>query len=123
MGYPDNGGGRFSDKLSDDEWLEVANSQRAHYNYVEQLPIALSLLCIGGLVYPRAAVVGGGAYIVGRVLYGVGYRSKGSRGRYQGVLLLDTGLLVLLGASVMSVYTLGGGVQGFQKSLMAFTRL
>ena len=90
---------------------------------MEQLPISISLLCIGGLVYPRVAAVGGAAYIVGRLLYGVGYRAQGSRGRYNGVLLLDSGLLLMLGASVLSAYTLGGGYSGMQKALMAFTRM
>jgi len=122
MGYPDNGGGRFSDRLSDSDWLEVANAQRAHYNYVEQLPISLSLLTISGLVYPRVAVIGGAVYIVGRALYGQGYRSKGSKGRYRGVVAVDVGLLLLLGGSLMSAWTIGGGWAGTQKALLSFTK-
>ena len=123
MGYPDDGHGRFSDKLSDAEWMEVANAQRAHYNFVEQLPISISLLSITGLAFPRVAVIGGAMYIIGRALYGVGYRAKGSTGRYNGVVLIDLSLLILLGGSFMSAYTLGGGWTGTQKALMSFTHL
>ena len=43
-GYPDIGYGRYSDKLSDKDWQDLANAQRAHYNYVEQLPTTLTAL-------------------------------------------------------------------------------
>jgi hypothetical protein len=31
-GYPDMGSGRYSAKLSDEEWIKFNNYQRAHYN-------------------------------------------------------------------------------------------
>ena len=40
----DNGYGRYSDKLSERDWQELANAQRAHYNYLEHLPAVLSSL-------------------------------------------------------------------------------
>jgi hypothetical protein len=34
-GYPDDGQGRLSDKLSDPDWFKLNNYRRAHYNYIE----------------------------------------------------------------------------------------
>ena len=117
------GQGRFSDKLSERDWLELNNAQRAHYNNLEHLPIALSLLCISGLVYPRVAIVGGALFIAGRAGYGAGYRAKGPTGRYPWVLLVDLGLLALFGGSVAAAWSVGGGWSGMQKALQSFTRL
>ena len=43
-GYPDLGQGRYSDKLSQRDWEDLANAQRAHYNYVEQLGTQVTAL-------------------------------------------------------------------------------
>lgn len=75
--YPDMGGGQFSNKLSMDEWMEFANAQRAHYNYVEGVASILVFLLISGLFFPRYTALCGITYIVGRVLYGAGYKAKG----------------------------------------------
>ena len=34
-GYPDDGQGRLSDKLNDEQWFIFNNYRRAHYNYLE----------------------------------------------------------------------------------------
>jgi hypothetical protein len=34
-GYPDDGQGRLSEKLTDQEWFKLNNYRRAHYNYLE----------------------------------------------------------------------------------------
>ena len=60
--------------------------------------------------------------LVGRVLYGQGYRSSGSRGRMPGVLIVDASLVGLIIASGMSAWTIGGGVKGMQDALTAFTK-
>lgn len=49
------GNGRFSEKLTDDQWKEFNNYQRAHQNYVEGLAMAISFQLFAGLFYPRAA--------------------------------------------------------------------
>jgi hypothetical protein len=54
----------------------------------------------------------GVVYIVGRVLYGIGYRAKGPAGRTVGVVLLDPALLALLISAIMSGVALSGGVGG-----------
>jgi hypothetical protein len=43
-GYPDMGNGRFSAKLSDEEWLKFNYAQRAHQNYVEGAASILTFL-------------------------------------------------------------------------------
>src|SRR5690348_17877072 len=46
----------------------------------------------------------GAVYIAGRVLYGMGYRSKGARGRVVGALTLDVALLGALGGAVVGAF-------------------
>jgi len=46
----DIGHGRYSDKLPQRDWEDLGNAQRAHYNYVEQLPTVLT-----SLVRPQTA--------------------------------------------------------------------
>jgi hypothetical protein len=38
-GYPDNGEGRYSKKLSEEKWEELANAQRTFGNYSEWITI------------------------------------------------------------------------------------
>jgi len=121
-GYPDIGHGRYSDKLSDRDWQDLNNAQRAHYNYLEQLPTVITTLCIAGLTYPRVTVVLGAGMLVGRFLYARGYRNAGSRGRLPGVLLIDACLAGLLIAGGLSGWSIGGGWQGMQNALAAFTK-
>lgn len=79
--YPDMGEGPFSHKLSMGEWFEFANAQRAHYNYVEGAASALLFLVVSGLFFPRFTALCGLVYIVGRAMYGAGYKTKGQRQR------------------------------------------
>ena len=37
QGYPDTGYGRYADKLSHKDWLDLANAQRVHGNLLEQI--------------------------------------------------------------------------------------
>ena len=122
-GYPEMGQGRFADKLSDEQWVAFNNAQRVHGNYVEQLPSTLLLLLVSGLGAPRVAVPMGALYIVGRALFGMGYRSNGPRGRMLGSRLHSIATVVLLGTSVWTVWTMTGGVAGisnFAKSFLSF---
>jgi len=67
-GYPDNGSGIFSAKLSVEQWLDLNNASRAHMNYVEGVTLAVLSILASGLASPRLAVVCGIAYIIGRQL-------------------------------------------------------
>jgi glutathione S-transferase len=52
-----------------------------HYHYIESMTSVVCWLLIGGLLYPWVAVAFGGAYIVGRIIFTIGYMTKGPRGR------------------------------------------
>lgn len=111
-GYPDAGSGKFSQKLSVPEWLQLNNAIRVHYNYLEGLvPIVISML-ISGLYFKRLTFVMGIAYIVGRQLYAIGYNAKGPHGRMIGALMLDVALITCLATSLLTTYHLGGGIDG-----------
>jgi hypothetical protein len=79
-GYPDMGFGRFADKLPMGAWIKFGSYQRAHLQYLENLPAALVALLIGGLSYPRVQLALAVAFIIGRQLYAMGYR-RGGDGR------------------------------------------
>jgi glutathione S-transferase len=112
-GYPDCGSGHFSAKLSTDDWIQFANYQRSHLNYVEGVATAISLVLLDGLYCARLAFVLGLVYVVGRAIYSWGYRSQGPGGRLVGAILLDLALLALVGHVFYRSFKLGGGVQGF----------
>ena len=98
------GNGRFSDKLSLEDWETFNNYQRAHYNYIEGMGTILTFLMVGGLFFPKPAAIAGVSYIVGRFLYTFGYRNSGPKGRMVGALVLDLALLSLLGMSSYGLY-------------------
>jgi glutathione S-transferase len=102
MGYPDMGCGRYAAKLSDADWLLFNNAQRAHYNFVEGVATYILLILAAGLYYPLYATYLGIAIFVGRLVFAMGYVSKGPMGRLAGALLVDFALLGLVGLSVMS---------------------
>lgn len=112
LGYPDVGYGRYADKLSHEDWLDFCNAQRVHQNVLEQLVTIVSLYVISGLSYPRLTVLMGVVYIVGRVVYGIGYRSGGPSGRGVGSRIYYSAIIVLLISSVVSAVNLTGGVEG-----------
>ncbi|KAM7541042.1 hypothetical protein Aperf_G00000038934 [Anoplocephala perfoliata] len=73
--------------------------QRAHQNYLENLPLFLSGIFIGGLFCPVSASILGAIYLAGRIGYYKGYTSgdplKRKRG---GFSFLAFGLLMLMNA-------------------------
>jgi len=94
--YPDMGSGRYSVKLTEEQWFKFNCAQRAHQNYLEVLPMILSWLLIGGLKYPLYAVGFGVTTIVGRQFYSMGYRNTGPKGRSLGAGISAIGLIGLL---------------------------
>jgi uncharacterized membrane protein YecN with MAPEG domain len=94
-GYPDMGSGRYSAELSYGDWFRFNNAQRVHYNFVEGISTAITLLIIGGFYYPIPAAAFGLAMIIGRIIYSVGYTASGPSGRIIGVLLIDIALIAL----------------------------
>ncbi|KAL1902696.1 hypothetical protein Sste5346_001139 [Sporothrix stenoceras] len=76
-------------------------AQRAHANFVENLPTFLGAMFISGLKFPVLSASLGAAWAVSRVLYARGYTKNGPKGRYIGAVhsLFD------LVAKVLSGYT------------------
>lgn len=63
-------------------------AQRAHYNFLENYPIALSGMLLSGLKYPVAAAATGTLWTVSRLFYATGYTDKtkeAGKGRYNGL--------------------------------------
>jgi glutathione S-transferase len=48
-------------------------AQRAHYNFMENYPMALAGMLIAGLQYPTTSAVAGVVWTASRVLYAIGY--------------------------------------------------
>lgn len=104
--------GRFSDKLSLEDWADFNNAQRVHHNYLEGLTVILVVLLVSGLSYTRFTVLAGAAYIASRQVYTFGYLAKGAAGRMVGVIGVDVALVALTVTALMSSYQLGGGMNG-----------
>ncbi|KAM0792479.1 hypothetical protein ACM66B_005153 [Microbotryomycetes sp. NB124-2] len=76
-------------------------TQRAHGNTLESLPTFLFSLLFVGLTYPRAATALGATWLVGRVLYTIGYASGvPARRNSSGGMLHVVGFAGLVGTSV-----------------------
>ncbi|PVU85715.1 hypothetical protein BB560_006833 [Smittium megazygosporum] len=99
---PDMGTGRQSAKLSDKAWEDLNRAIRIHMNYVEQLPTSISSVLICGLFYPTLAAYLGGAYVLGRHIYGSGY-SKDAARRTFGFYIFFLPLIGLIGGSVVGI--------------------
>lgn len=67
--------------MKEENKLTPSTAQRAHNNYTENLTPFLGSLLIAGLKYPTFSASLGGAWAVSRVLFAVGYTSKGPGGR------------------------------------------
>ncbi|GBN61459.1 Microsomal glutathione S-transferase 3, partial [Araneus ventricosus] len=51
--------------------------QRVHANYLEMFPTFLALLFCGGLAHPFYCAIAGIVYLLGRLVYSIGYSSGG----------------------------------------------
>ena len=94
-GYPDNGEGRYASNLSYKEWVEFCNHQRVHRNFIEQMPVILINLMIGGVFVPKTALFVSICVFVGRVIYTHQYITKGSNSRFVGVGMMVAPLYAL----------------------------
>ncbi|KAJ2399433.1 Microsomal glutathione S-transferase 3 [Coemansia sp. RSA 2559] len=102
--YPDNGGGRYSDKLSDEDWVAFNNIKRASDNYLEQVGSVLVMLTMAGLYQPKLAASFGASYMVGRFVYARGYVAAGAKGRMYGAPIMGLSLLALLGTAAYNAF-------------------
>ena len=108
-GYPDMGNGYYSKNLTYKDWYEFNNRQRAHYNGIEHIVAVIPLALIGGIALPLVVFYSGLAYILGRVIYIIGYVRGGPNSRMIGALIKDVGLVGFLVAACISLVRLYNG--------------
>uniref|UniRef100_A0A7S3IJ49 MAPEG family protein n=1 Tax=Strombidium inclinatum TaxID=197538 RepID=A0A7S3IJ49_9SPIT len=87
IGFPDSGNGKYAQKFTYKQWYVMACHQRAHMNFVENLPLNLILLLVMGLYYPTITLVYSISAVVGRFLYCALYAKKGAWGRMLGMVM------------------------------------
>ena len=84
--------------------------QRSHQNTLEFVPFFYPTLLTGGLRHPVGAAIAGGAFVLGRIIYALGYSSGDPQKRVPGALISELlGLLPLIGMSV----SFGAGLLGW----------
>lgn len=69
-GAPDDGNGKFSDKLSYKDWVSFNVMQRIHKNFYESFVVVTAVAAIGGLVFPWVTVFVFPVWMLGRFCYG-----------------------------------------------------
>jgi hypothetical protein len=99
-GYPDMGNGRYAEHLDYEDWVKFNNAQRAHYNLVEVSGPALASCITAGLYQPIIAGSLGISFALGRVIYSMGYNSKGASGRMAGAIMGSLSLFGLFGLNL-----------------------
>ena len=87
LGFPDNGNGRYSERLTYKDWVSFNNTQRAHLNIVEQIHFLLVIFLVTGLILPRITMYLAWLGVVGRIAYVIGYIVKGPNARLFGAFL------------------------------------
>ena len=86
-GFPDSGCGFYADKLSYKEWYELNNVLRVHSNFIENIPVIVFILAVGGIYFPLIALIVGAVNVISRPVYIQGYLKHGSIGRLNGAYL------------------------------------
>ncbi|XP_076444441.1 glutathione S-transferase 3, mitochondrial-like [Babylonia areolata] len=72
-------------KLYSDNCHEFNCVQRAHQNTLENIPLFLVLLLLGGIKFPRLSALFGVIYLASRVVYAYGYYTGDPSKRNRGV--------------------------------------
>ena len=80
-GFPDSGDGRYSRELTYKTWVEFNNAMRVHMNFVEGLPLILTIICISGLFLPKATVWIAFIFAIARIFYSIMYATCGANSR------------------------------------------
>ena len=85
-GFPDCGDGRYSQKLPYADWVKFNNAMRVHQNFVEMLPVILTVLCVSGLFLPKITMYVGFINAGARIVYTIMYLKGGSDSRVIGAV-------------------------------------
>ncbi|KAI7827233.1 hypothetical protein BX661DRAFT_182896 [Kickxella alabastrina] len=93
-------GSRSTEKLTDAQNEEFTRFQKVSQSHTQYLPLAQSSVLLAGLFYPKLSAYAGAAYIIGRLIYSVGYIKSGPEGRKYGVFFICPSIITLLGASL-----------------------
>ncbi len=92
-----------------DKHPEFNCAQRAHQNTLEQLPFFMSNLLLAGLRHPKFAGIFGGVFLLGRIVYSIGYYTGNPASRVPGAIMsMAGGILPLFALSVSSAAGLLG---------------
>lgn len=103
------GCGRYSDKLTYEQWYNFNNAQRVHLNFLEFAPTNFAILLIAGIYFPILSAAAGLAVIIARIMYSIGYVLKGPPGRMIGAFANDAAIILLFVLSIISsVYFIQG---------------
>ena len=108
------GSGRYAKDLPYKDWFKFMNAQRVHYNFMETLPIVLTLMVIAGLKQPLAALILSCLHFLFRLLYSLGYLVGGPQLRMIGALPNFFLFFALLG---LSLYTCSQYMKAYTQSM------
>ena len=104
-GFPDCGEGRYAQKLPYKDWVKFNNAMRVHMNFVEQLPMMLSILVLSGLFLPKIAMYCGFILAGARAIYAIMYLRSGSDARKLGAIAGSLPLYLLAIAAFVTACT------------------
>ena len=76
---------------------------RCQINFLEHLTYALLMPILVGVSYPTVGLVLAVAVFLGRLMFTIGYASKGPKGRMMGALTMDLALFVGFGYMIASL--------------------
>ena len=97
------GDGVYADKLTYAQWFKFNNYQRCHYNYMETFTNVIIWILISCAYKPLAAAILGYIYLIGRILYSIGYCSTPNQ-RLIGATIIDLAFLALF---ILTLVTIG----------------
>ena len=78
---------------------------RVHLNFVEQLPIVLTILCVSGLFLPKIAMYVGFINAGARIIYTIMYVLRGSNYRVLGAVAGSLPLYLLMIANFVFAFS------------------
>ncbi|KAI9572407.1 hypothetical protein HD554DRAFT_2168030 [Boletus coccyginus] len=81
-------------------------TQRAHQNTLEVVPVVAISTLVFGLKCPHAAAAMCGSFVVGRIIYTLGYKSGNPAKRIPGGMIANLSTMGLLGSATYAAYLL-----------------